>query len=346
MHELYVGEYCVRPHHLVSGKLLCFSSASAAHAQQFDDQSGFISIDCGQDDSYNEKTTGINYISDTNLTDTGETKWILAEYKDLYPQIYDSLRSFPQGRRNCYRIKVTNATKYLIRASFLYGNYDRQNKLPEFQLHLGPNLWDTVSFKDVSTPTHKELIHYVPALQNYIHVCLVNTSSGVPFISALELRPLPNSTYPEQKSNSLALISRYDTGTNRPYTYPDDKLDRFWYVYNHTDWSQLNTTIDMNSSNYSSQPPSIVMKSAATPKNRTGSLDFFWEKDSADRNAKYLYYLHFAEVEKLPPNQPRLQYISKDGELFHEPFALSYLDDYYFLALEFNTEYYSFNFQG
>ena len=103
----------------------------------------------------------------------------------------------------------------MIRASFLYGNYDGQNKIPEFQLHLGPNLWDTVRLVyDVSNPTRMELIHYVPVVQNYIHVCLVNTSSGVPFISVLELRRLPNSTYPEQKNNSLALVRRHDTGGN------------------------------------------------------------------------------------------------------------------------------------
>ncbi|KAK9912421.1 hypothetical protein M0R45_036287 [Rubus argutus] len=297
------------------------------HAQQDDDQSGFISIDCGLADnsSYSDETTGINYISDARFVDTGERQW--PEYYSGYRKIYQSLRSFPQGRRNCYRIKVTSGTKYLIRALFLYGNYDGENKLPEFQLHLGPNFWATVRLiPGTKLVTFQELIHYVPAVQNYIHVCLVNTGSGVPFISALELRPLPNSTYPELKNNSLALINRRDTGGNREYRYPLDKLDRLWSVdYNRTDWSQLNTFKDITDSDYSSQPPSIVMKSAATPKNRTGSLDLYWEKVSGSKT-KFLYYLHFAEVEKLPPNQSRLQYISKDGELFHEPFALSYLE--------------------
>ena len=83
-----------------------------------------------------------------------------------------------------------------------------------FQLHFGPNLWDTVRLVD-GLSTRKELIHYVPVMQNYIHVCLVNTDSGVPFISVLELRPLPNSTYPEQKNNSLALVTRCDIGAMR-----------------------------------------------------------------------------------------------------------------------------------
>ncbi|CAB4302939.1 unnamed protein product [Prunus armeniaca] len=41
-----------------------------------DDQSGFISIDCGlpTDSGYSEPDTGINYISDATFIDTGESK--------------------------------------------------------------------------------------------------------------------------------------------------------------------------------------------------------------------------------------------------------------------------------
>lgn len=66
--------------------------------------------------------------------------------------------------------------------------------------------------KDADTTTHKELIHHT-LRRNYIHVCLVESNKGIPFISAIELRPLPNETY-EVKDYSLALIWRYDTGQN------------------------------------------------------------------------------------------------------------------------------------
>ncbi|PRQ51158.1 putative transferase [Rosa chinensis] len=101
--------------------------------------------------------------------------------------------------------------KYLIRAGFFYGNYDGDNKLPVFELHLGAKWWDTVRFEDASTDKKKELIH--TPLRNYIHVCLVNIGSGIPFISAIELRPLPNETYQTQTAaGSLELVWRYDTG--------------------------------------------------------------------------------------------------------------------------------------
>lgn len=171
--------------------------------------SGFISIDCGgaQNSSYTEETTGLTYISDADFIDTGETKLVLPKYGNKEQLPYQSLRSFPQGARNCYTLNLTSNSKYLIRATFYYGNYDGQDKLPEFELHLGPNLWRSVTFKDASTFVNNEFIH-MPR-RNYIHVCLVNTGFGVPFISTIEIRPLPNSTFKDQ---SLALVSRFDTG--------------------------------------------------------------------------------------------------------------------------------------
>ncbi|KAH0982490.1 hypothetical protein GBA52_009667 [Prunus armeniaca] len=297
------------------------------HSQ--DDQSGFISIDCGlqTDSGYSEKITGINYISDATFIDTGASKSLLPTYTGNYQQPYGSVRSFPEGTRNCYEINVTSGNKYLIRASFLYGNYDGQDKIPEFELHLGPNLWDTVSL-ETSVSTDKELI-YVP-LRNYIHVCLVNTGSGVPFISALELRPLPNASY-QTKTGSLALVSRYDTGQRpkrRGYRYPFDILDRFWYAYNDLDdWTQLNTSSTINSeSDVQFRLPSVVMSTASTPKNPSDSLSIVFSLP--DTNAEYYSYLHFAEVERLQLNQSRLQYIIRNGDRTLEPFAPPYLTSY------------------
>jgi hypothetical protein len=35
--------------------------------------------------------------------------------------------------------------RYLLRASFCYGNYDGLNRLPVFDLHIGVNRWATVN---------------------------------------------------------------------------------------------------------------------------------------------------------------------------------------------------------
>ncbi|CAL8131671.1 unnamed protein product [Prunus armeniaca] len=294
-----------------------------------DDQSGFISIDCGlkTDSGYSEKDTRINYMSDATFIDTGESKSTLPSYSDYYQQQYGSVRSFPEGARNCYKINVTRGNKYLIRASFLYGNYDGQDKIPEFELHLGPNLWNTITNLETSEATDKELI-YVP-LRNYIHVCLVSTGYGVPFISALELRPLPNASY-ETKTGSLALVSRYDMGPNdrTGCRYPFDILDRFWYYYNELDdWTQLNTSSTIKSkSDDPYQLPSVVMSTASTPKNPSDSLSIILSLP--DKNAEYYSYLHFAEVESLQLNQSRWQYVSGEGTGSFGPFAPPYMSRY------------------
>ncbi|XVF26889.1 hypothetical protein REPUB_Repub14bG0058700 [Reevesia pubescens] len=125
------------------------------------------------------------------------------------------VRSFPDGVRNCYNIKVPGGSRYLIRASFMYGNYDGQRRVPQFELHLEANLWDTVQLQDESTAVTKEIIH-VPSF-DYLYVCLVNVDLGTPFISALELRTLANITYITE-SGSLALLVRYDAGSTTNQT--------------------------------------------------------------------------------------------------------------------------------
>ncbi|KAF3555492.1 hypothetical protein F2Q69_00016886 [Brassica cretica] len=72
---------------------------------------------------------------------------------------FNVLRYFPEGIRNCYNLKVTSGTKYLIKAQFLYGNYDGLNDGPEFDLYLGPNKWTKV---DLSFSSKTEEIIHIP----------------------------------------------------------------------------------------------------------------------------------------------------------------------------------------
>lgn len=180
---------------------------------------GFISLDCGipANKTYIEPHTGINYDSDAAFIDTGETHNISSFYisTTLKHQLRN-LRSFPHGTRNCYKVRVKSGTKYLIRASFLYGDYDGQMRLPSFDLHFGPNFWTSVNFDAVNTTEHLEIIHVVSS--SSVQVCLVDTGAGTPFISALELRPLPNSIY-ETRSGSLATFLRLDVGSATNLSY-------------------------------------------------------------------------------------------------------------------------------
>ena len=75
-------------------------------------------------------------------------------------------------------------------------------------------MWDTVNITNVTISVSKELIH-VPSQSN-LQVCLVNTGLGMPFISAIELRPLNSSTY-VSNFGSLARFDRVDFGSGPGY---------------------------------------------------------------------------------------------------------------------------------
>jgi len=166
---------------------------------------GFISIDCGAEAgvNYTEPSININYVSDADFINTGVRGIIASEEINTHTQRQMwRLRSFPEGKRNCYKISITKGSKYLIRTIFLYGNYDGRNILPMFDLHLGTNLWDTVTIYNASIDESMEIVH-VPSL-DFVQICLVNTGNGTPFITAIEFRTLKNDTYVTE-SGSLKL---------------------------------------------------------------------------------------------------------------------------------------------
>ncbi|RYQ87545.1 hypothetical protein Ahy_B09g095058 [Arachis hypogaea] len=285
---------------ITNSLFLLLGALSFVATIQGQDQSGFISIDCGlpENSNYTEKNTGINYISDANFIDSGVSKTVSPQDKTTHPQYFTYLRSFPYGTRNCYRINVTSVTRYLIRASFLYGNYDGLNKLPEFDLYLGVHFWDTVKFTNSSVSINYEIIHTLST--DYIHICMVNKGKGTSFISVIEMRILDNvnNTYTTQDpTTSLARFRRYE----------DDPYDRIWEPYWDDKWTQLSSGFSSdNLIQNDFKVPAVVMETAATPKNATASLDFQWEDDYADNNEtqhQYYFYLHFAEFRKLEENQ-------------------------------------------
>uniref|UniRef100_A0A1J3FQB5 non-specific serine/threonine protein kinase n=2 Tax=Noccaea caerulescens TaxID=107243 RepID=A0A1J3FQB5_NOCCA len=292
------------------------------------DQSGFISIDCGLEPenlSYTDTSTGIKYVSDSNFTDTGTSNLVSPENRANMMQSMWSVRSFPEGIRNCYTISVSNSTKYLIRAAFMYGNYDSRNEIPEFDLHLGPNKWDTVRLESPLQTESKEIIYYVST--DTLQVCLVNTGNGTPFISVLELRMLPNSSYVAQ-SESLQLFQRLDFGssTNQTVRFPDDVFDRIWFPSTPKGSKRLSdpsTSLARNSSG-NFRLPQAIMRTAVIPETTGGSLDFGWKAD--DPSLEFYFYMYFTEIQE--PNsvsQERREFVvSLNGETFSEPLSLDY----------------------
>ncbi|XP_009610389.1 putative leucine-rich repeat receptor-like protein kinase At2g19210 [Nicotiana tabacum] len=299
------------------------SIATIAVAQ--DDQSGFISIDCGipAGSNYTDVITSISYLSDEGYVTGGVSNTISPIYQSNSLEIpFFTVTSFPLGTKNCYTLNPAqgNSTNYLIRASFFYGNYDGSNQLPNFDLYLGEDYWDTVTISNASIPTWKEVIH-TPSTQ-YITVCLVKTDTTTPFISALELRPLNVTTYPTL-NKSLNLIGRLNFGslTNLFIRFPNDAYDRIWLPYLWETMATINTTQDVVENSY--RIPSAVMSTAVTPDTATDTVSFSWLADNT--TDKYYIYLHFAEVVELLGTQTREFNIYINDNLFYGPLSPAYL---------------------
>ncbi|KAH0905720.1 hypothetical protein HID58_037547 [Brassica napus] len=241
------------------------------------DQSGFISIDCGipSRSTYKDDTTGINYVSDSSFVETGVSKSVsFTAQRQL-----QTLRSFPEGK----------GKKYLVRASFMYGNYDGENGSPEFDLFLG---------------------------------------KGTPFMSTLELRFLgnDNTTY-DSPNGALFFSRRWDFGSlmDSPVRYVEDMYDRIWIPRNFGYCREINTSLPVLSDDNSYNLSSLVMSTAMTPTNTTNPIAMTLE--NSDPNVRYFAYVHFAEVEDLSlrPNQTREFDIRINGVTVHAAFRPKYL---------------------
>ena len=176
---------------------------------------GFISIDCGKGYTYNDRTTGLTYTSDSSYVATGEVHRVASEYQNHYRYSHaNSLRSFPSGKRNCYTLKpVDQGRLYLVRAYFLYGNYDGLNRIPRFDIHLDVNFWTTLKLGNASQYHFSEILAVAPT--NIMSLCLVNTGSGTPFVSAIDVRPLVDTMYPDANaSQSLVMAHRLNFGVD------------------------------------------------------------------------------------------------------------------------------------
>ncbi|KAL6312538.1 hypothetical protein AAG906_029383 [Vitis piasezkii] len=299
--------------------------------RKLDDIAGSISIDCGlpEDFKYIDAKTGLQYTSDASFISSGINKNISSKFSSttLHKSL-TNVRSFPQGKRNCYTLRPPegHGTMYLIRASFMYGNYDELNQVPQFDLYIGVNMWDSVKLDNASHLVMKEILH-APS-DDDIYVCLVNIGYGEPFISSLEVRHFHDSSY-RTESGSLALYRRLDAGstTNEIVRFKDDAYDRIWFPYNLPDCESLNTTVPIDShAETEYKLPSKVMTTAIRPMNSSASLDF--DFDIGDSTLEFYVYMHFAELEGLQENQTRNFSITLNDIEFFLPPILNAMEIY------------------
>ncbi|CAL4901103.1 unnamed protein product [Urochloa decumbens] len=321
--------------------LVCLAGAASAGVMQAraqPDSNGFISIDCGFPGTtgYVDNTTTLSYAPDAAFTDAGENFNISAEYNPRLLRRYENVRSFPDGARNCYTLRsLTAGLKYLLRTSFMYGNYDGLNSPPIFDLYVGVNFWKTVNVSNVNASMILEAIVVAP--DDFVQVCLVNTGSGTPFISGLDLRPLKSTLYPQvNETQGLILLGRRNFGPtdNRDVVvrYPNDPYDRVWIsMLDTTAWDVISTTMEVKDMHKEYEAPSKVMQTAITPRNASNNIHFFWDWDYEQRSSKdplpeFVTVMYFSELVSLQGNAVRQFYVNLNGEpWYREGFTPRYL---------------------
>ncbi|KAK3138222.1 hypothetical protein QOZ80_5AG0366030 [Eleusine coracana subsp. coracana] len=301
--------------------IFCFAAAvGVLQVRAQPDNNGFVSIDCGLPEtaSYVDTETNLPYVPDAAFTDTGSNHNISAEYMlpRLYKRFYN-VRSFPDGARNCYTIRsLVAGLKYLIRASFYHGNYDRLDRLPIFDLYIGVNF---VGMVNVSNPDGVETLEAIVLVPDeFVQVCLVNTGSGTPFISNLELRPLKRKLYPQvNATQGLVLYARRNFGeTTDTIRYPDDPHDRIWRAWTRpTIWDPLSVTTTVTTSDIFEEP-SRVMRTAITSRNTSENIEFSWDPEPDPQNPmpRYTANMYFAELQLLSGNAVRQFDINLNGD--------------------------------
>ncbi|EOA39342.1 hypothetical protein CARUB_v10012386mg [Capsella rubella] len=290
--------------------IIAFAIFQSVQADQ--SQSGFISMDCGlipKNTNYTEKTTNVTYISDADYIDSGVIRRISDSYKTMLQQQTWTLRSFPEGERNCYNFNLKANLKYLIRGTFVYGNYDGLNQLPKFDLHVGPNKWTSVKFEGVANATIYEMIHVLA--QDRLQVCLVRTEKTTPFISSLELRLLNNNTYVTQSGSLMSFARIYFPKTASFLRYDEDLYDRVWVPYSQNETVPISTEQLVDTSANSYNVPQNVANSAIIPAKATHPLNIWW--DLRNINAQSYIYMHFAEIQDLKSNETREFNITYNG---------------------------------
>ncbi|KAJ6382075.1 hypothetical protein OIU77_030681 [Salix suchowensis] len=270
---------------------------------------GFLSLDCGGPVNFTDDL-GLSWTSDFNFSYGAVASISVAN--ETRKQ-YTTVRHFPaDSRKYCYRLDVTSRTRYLLRATFLYGNFDSNNVYPKFDISVGPTHWSTIVISDANTIESTELIFL--ASSSSMSVCLSNATTGQPFISTLELRQFNGSVYYTDFENQfyLSMSARINFGADSeaPIRYPDDPYDRIWesdsvkkanYLVDVAAGTKKVSTdmpIDVNNDE---RPPERVMQTAVVGTN--GSLTYRLNLDGFPGFGWAVTY--FAEIEDLDPGESR-----------------------------------------
>ncbi|KAL3696417.1 hypothetical protein R1sor_010493 [Riccia sorocarpa] len=285
-------------------------------------QPGFISIDCGTNGNYTDPVTNITWTGDDGFISTGSNIANLPTAMQLQEnkKQMSSLRFFDDSRtKHCYVLPVEASGTYLIRAMFLYANYDKEATNPIFDLAVDATFWRTVDLtldRDVTNswfkPTVLEVL--VPVENSNVSVCLLRTSSVyTPFISSLELRPITGTSYSYVKKSRSILenVGRFNCGpasNSSLIRFPDDSFDRIWLPSDeNSGLPTMSTGGPVAASD--NMPPSLVLQSGWIS---DISFSFYWKF----LPPASLYYAAFYFADLTNSSDTRVMDIYLNGKLW------------------------------
>ncbi|XP_050375092.1 probable LRR receptor-like serine/threonine-protein kinase At1g67720 isoform X2 [Argentina anserina] len=226
---------------------------------------------------------------------------------------YQTRRDFPiDGKKYCYTLSTQERRRYLVRATFQYGSLKSEDTYPKFELYLDTTMWSTVTIFEASRTYVNEMI--IRASSNSVDVCVCCATTGFPFISTLELRPLNISMYATDYEDDFFLKVAARVNFGAPSTdvirYPDDPYDRIWdsdlvkrqnYLVGVAPGTErINTSINVDTGSRE-YPPMKVMQTAVV--GTKGTLSYRLNLDGFPANARA--YAYFAEIEDLGANDSR-----------------------------------------
>ncbi|KAI3997397.1 hypothetical protein MKX01_017767 [Papaver californicum] len=264
----------------------------------------FVSIDCGSTASKLHGERSIIWDRDDRYIQTGDTHTVVVAPPNISgwdSVVMSTLRAFPTRKKNCYSIDIDNKAhdneRFLLRASFYYGNYDNKSSPPTFNLQFNGNNWRQFT-RDITTTNEIVYTEVVYSLHdgNNINVCLAQTKpDNIPFISALEIRSLDSDAYNYVPSDfPLFFIGRFGYGTNTTTRYPEDSFDRIW--------TSIGPNLNSNSTGIADKPPEVVLRTALM---RADPSEQLFEYGFSDPRIPVHYNAYFSEVIRLNSTQKR-----------------------------------------
>ncbi|XP_051134349.1 probable LRR receptor-like serine/threonine-protein kinase At5g48740 isoform X2 [Andrographis paniculata] len=281
--------------------LLFLLPAFIAHALSYQD--GFLSLTCGGATSYID-SSNISWTPDGDYVTSGNTTSV------VFPEGSSSttlpVRFFPDSvARMCYRLPLQNSSSLvLVRAQFVYKNYDQLGKPPVFSVSLGTAMSATVNLAHTD-PWIEEFIF--PANKEFLPLCFYSIpNGGVPVISSLELRPIPPGAYRSALGSSTDKLLRKSYRINCGYNdgslrYPLDPYDRIWSADEDFSPYHVSSGFDIQSnfslSNIKEAPPTAVLQSGRVLARRNSLVYNL----PLDNQGDYHVVLYFAGILPVSP---------------------------------------------